>query len=146
MNIDAKEVSIRSAKDDYIWNFKAIYKKIIVGYAKCTYRDNRLLLGDIFVYDKHPVPWSFLNCLLNHFGLSYRKDNFRSLGIGTRLLNCILSEATTAGLCEVWGSVTQQDIDRTPHLLSWYKRHGFIVSDADNECIEEAAKKITKKL
>ena len=146
MNIDTKEVSIRSVKDNYIWRFSAIYKKITVGYAKCTCRDNRLLLGDIFVYDKHPLPWSFLNSLLNLFGLPYRKVNFRSLGIGTRLLNYILSKATTAGVREVWGSVTQQDIDRNPHLLSWYEHHGFIISEADNECIEEAVKKIKKML
>lgn len=90
--------------------------------------------------------YPFANALLISIGFSCRTRDFRHLGIGRLMMRRLLAEARAAGLREVWGSVTRDDIDRAPHLLDWYRRLGFMVLEADQECIPTAAKKIVMRL
>ena len=68
------------------------------------------------------------------------------MGVGRRLMREVISKASEAGIREIWGSVTPDDIDRTPQLLDRYRHLGFAVLDADRECIRAAANKVVMKL
>jgi len=67
-------------------------------------------------------------------------------GIGSRLLNEFLTKAQKSGINEVWGSVTQDDIQKTSYLLDWYQRRGFSVLEPDDKCVKPAVRKIMMKL
>jgi hypothetical protein len=58
----------------------------------------------------------------------------------------VLSEAEKIKVTEVSGSIVKRDIDRTPSLLAWYARHGFTISEPNDEGMENAVKKISIRL
>lgn len=93
------------------------------GHASCTHDDAHLCIRDLEVL-----------------------ASFRRRGIGSRLLAEVINKAAELEMEQVWGSITADDIATTPYLLAWYKRSGFIISEPDAECIETAAKKISRTL
>ena len=146
MKIAESDISIKFAKDEQFWDVEAFWRNTIkVGYARCEQQGDRLVISDLKVEDECSIPWPFGNGFLVILGFAFRKVNFRGRGIGSKLLTRILSEATTTGMREVWGSVTQSDIAKTPGLLQWYEQMGFVVSEP-HACISTAIKKITKKI
>jgi GNAT superfamily N-acetyltransferase len=76
----------------------------------------------------------------------YRRMRLRGRGIGSRILGRVLTEAEAIGAAEVWGSVVPSDIDRSPLLLQWYERHGFVITNPDHVCIPAAVKKISRQI
>ena len=64
--------------------------------------------------------------------------SFRGRGIGTRMLDHFLGWCRAGGRNEVYGSVVQPDLDDTPGLLDWYRRHGFTIHPPDNRCLANA--------
>src|SRR4051794_682856 len=81
-----------------------------IGYAWCERTGDRLKVADL------------------HVGDAYRRR-----GIGSELLRRVLRAADAAGILEVWGVVTADDLARWPGLLDWYRRHGFGVAEPDGE-------------
>lgn len=55
------------------------------------------------------------------------EKKYRGSGLGTMLLDRIMSWAGTSGVTKIWGGIVQKDIDESPFLLEWYQRHGFTV-------------------
>ena len=139
-------VHIEFSTDGDLWDVDAQWHDRQVGYARCTRTAGRLMLGELRVKDNLPVPWPFLDCLRLLLGIPCRRLDFRKQGIGSRLLERILAEAARAGVTEILGSVTQEDIDKTPALLDWYARHGFTVEEPVAACITTAVRKITLKI
>jgi len=94
-----------------------------VGYAWCVREGERLKVSDLHVDDGH-----------------------RHQGIGGRLLRIVLAAVDAANVREVWGIVTADDLARWPELLDWYRRHGFHVTDPDEdgEDVPGAVKKIVR--
>ncbi len=142
----AQMVIIEFGMDGTLWNVTAKWSGRKIGYIYCMRTGDRLLLSEFWVEDELQVPWPVCDGLRLLLGIPRRKMNFRNQGVGRRLLERLLAEAKRAGVKEIWGSVTQEDIGKTPGLLEWYARHGFAVGDTDAECIQNAAKKITLKL
>jgi GNAT superfamily N-acetyltransferase len=58
-------------------------------------------------------------------------EEYRRHGIGTKLLHLVLTTADEAGIEEIWGGITKDDLARWPGLIDWYKRNGFVVSEPD---------------
>lgn len=125
---------------------EAMWQGHRVGHAWCTVGDDgRMALADLkleTVHLRRPVAHSPLILL----GVTCRTRDFRGQGVGRMLMQRVLSEARAMGIREVWGSVTQEDIDGTPYLLEWYRRLGFTVMAPDGECIGSAVKRIMVRL
>ena len=117
-----------------------------VGHALGSISKDRLCLCSLKVFDDAPVSYPFAhNILVTIFG-SCPQANFRGLGIGSRLLTEFIAEARKRGIREIWGSVTDGGAKQTPHLLDFYKKHGFSITDPDAECIVIAKWKIVMRL
>lgn len=146
MKVVLTDVTVEVLRDEWSLIINAEYRHATVGHAWCGIKENRLCIGDLKVEDQAQIPWSVGNNVLVFFGVMPKKWNFRNCGIGKLLMERLFLEAHAAGIREIWGSVTQKDIDRTPHLLEWYQRLGFTVGDADAECIHNAVRKIVMQL
>ena len=115
-----------------------------------------------FVFETGDDLWT-INVLIN--GREYRtltaaRDGVRLLlsdivleseklkhrGIGSQLLDMLITKARSEGIAVIYGSVTQDDIENTPYLLDWYQRHGFVLTEPDQECNPSAKKKIVLTL
>ncbi len=118
------ETELRIDTDGDVWRFDLMQREERLGWLHAVRTGGRLLLGDIVLEN-----------------LKYKGQ-----GIGRRLLDAFVKTAQEEGISEVWGSVTQEDIQQTPYLLDWYQRLGFTISDPDEECVHTAAKKIVLKL
>lgn len=106
----------------------------MIGYARGEREGDRLRLLDFKVEKSAPPGTDFP-----------QGTPLRGRGIGTALLTRLLQEADAAGLREIWGNVTQNDIDETPHLLAIYEKHSFSVQEPDGECESNPAKKIVRR-
>ena len=91
---------------------------------KAVRQDVRLLLSDLVLESEH----------LKHRGL------------GNQLLDQLVAKAKSEGINEIYGSVTHDDVVRTPYLLAWYQRHGFVITEPDQDCLPNAKVKIVLKL
>jgi ribosomal protein S18 acetylase RimI-like enzyme len=71
---------------------------------------------------------------------------YQRRGIGARLLRTVLQAADGAGIDEVWGVVTDDDLKRWPGLLRWYERNGFTITEPDADARDgpPAVKKIIR--
>lgn len=107
---------------------------------------DRLEIDDFKIDDDAFVSYPFANNFLVGLFGSYKKLNFRGLGIGSRLLAAFISEARKLGIREIWGSVQDGDVMQTPHLLDFYQKHGFSITEPDAECKGHAKWKIVMRL
>uniref|UniRef100_UPI0040572A67 hypothetical protein n=1 Tax=Candidatus Electronema sp. TaxID=2698783 RepID=UPI0040572A67 len=87
-----------------------------------------------------PISWFFFL----PSKMRYKSISFRGQRWGAVLLDRLLHEADAADIHTVWGSVTQDDVQRTPYLLEWYSRRGFSVEKPDDECVGTAVAKILR--
>jgi len=61
--------------------------------------------------------------------LVIRRDserNYRKRGLGTSLLNLAINRAKTKGKKHVYGSIVQVGIVKTPDLIQFYEKRGFV--------------------
>ena len=137
---------IIESDEDCPWIFDAKWRGLRVGYARCILENDRLLIGDFLVKDSQCVPWRFLDKLRCLLHIRCPQRNFRGHGIGSKLIDTVISQAQRSSVSEIWGSLTADDIKNTEHLLSFYRRRGFTIRDPDGECLEIATKKIALAL
>src|ERR1700721_728258 len=128
MNLD--NIQYRLIVDDEEIDVEAWRGGSRLGYVWTSRTDDRLQLAEWFV---EPEVWIA--------GQTWKP---RGRGIGSELLRQILNEADAAGVREVWGCVTAEDIQIGPELLARYERHGFVVSDADSECLSHVRTAVKK--
>ena len=103
-------------------NVEAWHEGLQVGHALCERHGEQLKICDLWI-----------------------EERLRRNGIGTGLLRHLLQTADAAGIREVWGEVTLEDIGRWPGLLQWYEKHSFVAQEPDDACISTAAKKVTRR-
>lgn len=115
-----------------------------IGYVNCIKRDARLQLADIRIDHVSRRRPTFLERLRSLIGVP-RLPELRHRGIGSELLKTVLRAADSAGIHEIWGCVTHEDLATQPRLLGWYERHGFIVQEPDEECVTGTVKKIVRR-
>jgi GNAT superfamily N-acetyltransferase len=116
-----------------------------VGWARGTRHGDRLHFADIHVNAEGPRPWPSLPWFIRK---RFRPKRLRRTGIGRDLLNEYLRRADAADIREIWGSVTKQGLSEHPFLLRWYEKHGFVVTEADAECLKglpNALKKVVRR-
>ena len=105
-----------------------------IGNAWGTRDDDRLTLEDIGVIEDDQLS----------LALRQRFGSLRRRGIGTEILRRFLERADAEGITEIRGDVMPDAIVKNRGLLSWYERHGFIVSDAAGEGLKGAKKMIVR--
>ena len=147
MHTDSEDITVRASLDGVLLDVEALWRGTRVGYVWCMVEDDgRLLIGELNINDQVPMIHPLARRLFNVLGIPCKTRSFRDMGVGRRLMRGVISKAREAGISEIWGSVTLDDITRTPHLLDRYRRLGFTVLDADRECIRAATNKIVMKL
>lgn len=98
-----------------------------VGYAYCSFDGRVIRLNDIQVDATVILP---PRNLLHAFWRKLVKPksiHLRKQGLGTAMLRQIIREARARGAERIVGSVTPDDRERNPKLLTWYIKHGFAV-------------------
>jgi hypothetical protein len=63
-------------------------------------------------------------------------------------MRTVLTSADKAGVTEVWGLVTVEDLKCWPGLTGWYQRLGFAVVDAtatDRDDVPDAVNRIARR-
>lgn len=142
----ASRVKFDISQEDCCLDIWARSPRGTVGYAFGCISKDRLCLCDLKVYDAAYVSYPFANNIFVVLFGPYQKSNFRGLGIGSRLLAEFIAEARKLGIREIWGSVQDGDTMQTPHLLDFYIKHGFSITEPDAECMDIAKWKIVMKL
>lgn len=129
------------------WHFEAKWQQqVAVGWAACLPEGTSLKIADLEVHDEVTIPWPIAHSLLICLGIPCRRRSFRGMGIGTALLERIVTEASLAGMAQVWGSVTASDLEKTPILLEWYRGRGFEVSHESSDPVVDAVATISKSI
>ncbi|QOV92122.1 N-acetyltransferase [Humisphaera borealis] len=120
-------------EDDF--NLEATLDGMWVCRALGTREGDRLRLEDMQVRPDVEVP----KALLKQVG------TLRGNKIGTEVLRRFLRRADAEGVREIFGSVTQKDIEENRDLLGWYRREGFEVTVPDGDCLDHAGHKIVRR-
>ena len=142
MNMNRLHFQVERDEGDI--DIDAMIAGVKVGHVKTVRDGDRLLLADLNVADSIPRQWPVFPNLLRAVLGERPPWSARGKGIGRELLRRVLEEADTTGVCEIWGSMTSRDIKKTPYLVKWYERLGFLVREPDGECIRDAAQKVVR--
>ncbi len=133
------------ANDDAFIILEARIDGIRVGRAVCSRDGGRLQLGDIEVELEMPRSHRSLASRLTRRLTGCTPMQLRGRGIGRELLKRVLQAADSAGVSEVWGNVTQADLERSPFLLTWYQRYGFELEATDDESVQGSVCKVVRR-
>jgi hypothetical protein len=145
MKIDQRQITYEFHDDDGAFDIEAWLGGVRIGYARCVPKGERLTLGDIHVEEEIPRRWPILHNLLHFFVGKRCPWRTRRLGIGNQLLTRLLQKADASGFQEICGSIMPADIQAWPGLLDWYRRHGFVATEPDEQCLRGAVKKIVRR-
>jgi len=136
-------ISIVPDLSDELWCYIVRLEGRTVGRAYCVIGDERsATINDLFVEESVVNPARSACGRFLRLFIPPKPRNLRGQGVGRSLMNAVLATARERGIVRVLGSVTREDLDRTPHLLPWYRRLGFVVGDPDGECLPDATYKI----
>jgi len=67
---------------------------------------------------------------------------FSPIALAPGLLNRLAEWCERREIDEVYGSVVQSDLRKTPSLLDWYEKRGFDVWQPSDECLPNAVKMV----
>ncbi|KXJ57230.1 MAG: hypothetical protein AXW15_06405 [Neptuniibacter sp. Phe_28] len=96
----------------------AFQNNTYVGYANLTRSNNTATLADIYITNHSKT-------ILKIFKV---RQSFRNQGIGTQLLNHVLSYCKSQGITKIEG-VAKGNLEE---LKTWYGKHGFTIHDNNN--------------
>jgi GNAT superfamily N-acetyltransferase len=139
------EIAITLERDDGDFYVYAHWHDLRVGYLWGTLEGSRLHIDDFKVEDGIPAPKCLVHKVFGFLGLSADVISFRRQGIGSRMLDRLVDEATAVGVAEVWGSVVKNDIEKTGSLLQWYTRRGFALVEPE-DLLPDAVHNIVRTL
>lgn len=132
---------------DHLYRMKIKQQKEYVGEAKFLLRmPDIMILGDIQIRNDFDLPESVIEEIMQRGRKRCEHKNYRERGLGTALLEEVITFGRQTGLKRIYGSAMKKDIIRTPHLLEWYGRHGFSRCDPYPNCIAGAEAWICKEL
>jgi GNAT superfamily N-acetyltransferase len=99
----------------------------MVGHAWTTLSPEGILeIGDIEVSADAPVEPRGLRRIAVQWGLSgFPRENLRGHGLGTIMLRYVIHRARQLHATKVTGNVFADARAAQPHLLPWYRKHGF---------------------
>jgi hypothetical protein len=105
----------------------------MVGHINCVFKShNEMLLGDIHFEDKiDRKPLGRIYAFFYQEPKSYQR-----LGLGTATLEFLIKYIKEKGIKKLHGSITQDDLNANPKLITWYQDNGFTVEDLTAQKIE----------
>ena len=118
---------------------KLLYRNSEVGRLEgVLYPPDKLVIGDIIIHDDviHAPP--HLGAVLLRLLVKPKPMDYRRMGLGTHLLQFAIKKARQRGIKQIYGSLTQEDINNNPNLVKWYEKHGFAILPPSQENIENA--------
>lgn len=133
------DVTLKSDFDHPTFSAYAEWKGQTVGHLTAIdFGEGVMMLGDVTVKNDVPASDSRTAPLLHRILGKPTTESLRGRGIGTRLLDILLDHCRNSGIAEIYGSVVQDDLDATPGLLGWYRKHGFEARPPDDRCMGNA--------
>ena len=120
--------TIELFEDDQFFAMR-VYRGVQVGYTRCIVEDGHVELADIKVNGRLERN-KFFNVLLRPFR-RFMAKNYQSRGIGSKLLNEIISYSREIGAVSIHGSlVGHKDL-----LSKWYSQHGFEIDKSTEKIL-----------
>lgn|GEM_PF-3050496 len=91
-----------------------------------TSEPERMLITDLIIFEPLDIkPW-----WVRLFPFLYKQPvSYKGRGIGSAMLNYIVASAHAMGISEIRGWVNGDDLEATPYLREFYRKHGFTVHD-----------------
>jgi len=93
--------------------------------------DGSVLLSDVVVREAVQIRTARLDRFLRKISPNWGLARPRGVGIGTELLTRFLDWCRKENVREVFGNVTETDLQKCPFLPDWYLQHGFSLGPAD---------------
>ena len=125
--------------EDSYFIAKLLYCNSEVGRLHCVlYPPDNLMIGDIIIHSDVIHAPEHLGAALLRWVVEPKPIDYRRRGLGTHLLEFAIKKARQRGIKRIYGSLTQEDINNTPNLVKWYKKHGFEILPPSQEKIENA--------
>lgn len=116
-------------------------REVEVGKAYCIFNDSKsLLLAEILINDN--LDFESIQDKLFKLTHWFEPTDYRRKGLGTYLLKSIIKLAKTQGIKEIYGSLTEQDIEANPNLINWYQKYGFKLEAPTSEEVKTAKYRI----
>lgn len=105
----------------------------VVSPTKCVGRINwdtskpgLMIIADLIIFEPLNIKpwWGRL------FPFFYRPPaHYKGRGLGSAMLNYIIASAQAMDIAEIRGWITGSDLEATPYLPAFYRKHGFTVDD-----------------
>ncbi len=98
-----------------------------VGRINWLIKDGVLEIADLVIFELFDIKRWWVRV----FPFLYNPPiNYKGRGLGSAMLNFIIESAQAMGMSEIRGRITGDDLKETPHLVEFYRKHGFIVNDS----------------
>lgn len=87
-----------------------------------------MTIADLIIFEPLDIkPW-----WVRLFPFLYKqRASYKGRGLGSAMLNYIIASARKMGISEIRGWINGDDLEATPYLLEFYRKHGFTVNDSN---------------
>jgi len=128
-NKRGEEYLLDSEEEGGFLYLKVFHKKIPVGYCNCIFQGNEMNIADLRIRDDVLQPQGQALGLLRSLIPCWKRKtiNYWNRGLGSTLLDCVISSARQKNVKSITAHVTKEDLSKTPHLLDFYRKLGFTV-------------------
>lgn len=116
--------SVRFLRSDQLWNIKLFHNGRLIGAADCpVHSAESLLLGNIEIFSTAVPP----SLMAGDTAPQPPPPDYRGRGLGTLLLNFVITQARLSGFQRITGHLHPQNLADNPALPDWYRRRKFNV-------------------
>lgn len=125
---------VTRSDSNFFTRFNIVYCGIRVGHVNCRFEGDEVLrLIDLCIRDTATLPpWFYLNfCNVSFPPTSWRTENYRNRGLGTAMIEFLVTHAKSKRAKRIEGEVKTYDFKANPDLPDWYRRRGFEVIMGD---------------
>jgi len=99
-----------------------------VGEAKCTVGPGGLFIGDLHIFEPAgSQKQNWIARLGEILGWREKPQSYRRLGLGSEMLQYIVSRARQKGIKGIEGNFSAVDTGPNPKLPEWYRKRGFTI-------------------
>lgn len=148
---DGRRYNLIISERDSMFLIQLYDRQTLVGEARCIQESSETFcIGDIAIANAVVItpandPANLYTTKLHNtklYSTSLRRNrrvyrtrpiNYRSRGLGSALLQCLIDHARAKGAQYLYGDVFRQDVENTPNLLQWYQKHGFDIRPLDSD-------------
>jgi len=116
--------TVRFLRSEDLWDIRVLHDGREIGEANCPIHGESLYLGNIEFFGAANPPAA----VAGGAAAQPAAPTYRGRGLGKALLLLIIDQARRSGTFrQITGILHPQNLQDTPHLPEWYRRHGFEV-------------------